>query len=154
MNGIEDEHVRVQLYKSLFFSVTRYCRADLSKCPTGYSYEDICFLNEQLSKYGKYHLQEMLQTIYQLHIDKLLPHILNSINDCFNAAKSNPGRFATIIRDNRWIVQLVIYKAFIKYNEEIKNDYQLTLAYENILEILITLNYEDAAVLLDEFRLH
>lgn len=154
VNGIEDEHVRVQLYKSLFFSVTRYCRADLSKCPTGYSYEDICFLNEQLSKYGKYHLQEMLQTIYQLHIDKLLPHILNSINDCFNAAKSNPGRFATIIRDNRWIVQLVIYKAFIKYNEEIKNDYQLTLAYENILEILITLNYEDAAVLLDEFRLH
>ena len=96
----------------------------------------------------------MFQTVYQLHIDELLPHILNSINDCFGAAKSNLGRFVTIIRDNRWIVQLVIYKAFIKYNEEIKNDYQLTLAYENILEILITLNYEDAAVLLDEFRLH
>lgn len=154
VNGIEDEHVRVQLYKSLFFSVTRYCRADLSKCPTGYSYEDICFLNEQLSKYGKYHLQEMLQTVYQLHIDEVLPHILNSINDCFNAAKSNLGRFATIIRNNRWIVQLIIYKAFIKYSEEIKNDYQLTLAYENILKTLVTLNYEDAAVLLDEFRLH
>ena len=52
------------------------------------------------------------------------------------------------------MIAIVIYKAFIKYNEEIKNDYQLTLAYENILEILITLNYEDAAVLLDEFRLH
>lgn len=154
VNGIEDEHVRIQLYKSLFFSITRYCTVDLSQCPTNYSYEDICFLNGQFSKYGKYHLQEMLQTVYQLHIDELLPHILNSINDCFSAAKSNLGRFATIIRDNRWIVQLIIYKAFIKYSEEIKNDYQLTLAYENILETLVTLNYEDAAVLLDEFRLH
>lgn len=154
VNGIEDEHVRIQLYKSLFFSVTRYCAADLSRCPTNYSYEDICFLNEQFSKYGKYHLQEMLQTVYQLHVDELLPHILNSIDDCFNAAKSNLSRFETIVRDNRWIVQLIIYKAFIKYSEEIKNDCQLTLAYENILETLVTLNYEDAAVLLDEFRLH
>lgn len=96
----------------------------------------------------------MLQTVYQLHIDALLPHILNSIDDCFNVAKSNSDRFETIIRDNRWIVRLIIYTAFIKYSEEIKNDYQLTLAYENILETLVTLNYEDAAVLLDEFRLH
>ena len=57
VNGIEDEHVRIQLYKSLFFFAPKYCAIDFGKCPTSYSYEDICFLNEQFSKYGKYHLQ-------------------------------------------------------------------------------------------------
>ena len=126
----------------------------ISVRPTRYSYEDICFLNEQFSKYGKYHLQEMLQIVYQLHIDQLLPHILISINDCFNQAKPNLNQFAAIIKDNRQIVQLIIYKAFVKYSEEIKREHQLTLAYESILETLAELDYEDAAVILDEFRLH
>ena len=154
VNGIEDEHVRIQLYKSLFFFAPKYCAIDFGKCPTSYSYEDICFLNEQFSKYGKYHLQEMLQIVYQLHIDQLLPHILISINDCFNQTKPNLNQFAVIIKDNRQIVQLIIYKAFVKYSEEIKREHQLTLAYESILETLAELDYEDAAVILDEFRLH
>ena len=36
----------------------------------------------------------------------------------------------------------------------IKQDDELTEAYENILKVLIELNYEEAAVLLDEFRVH
>ncbi len=154
INGIEDEHVRIQLYKSLFFSVTRYCAMDLSQCPTSYSYEDICFLNDQFKKYGKYHLQELFQTVYQLHINELLPHILISINDCFNEVKPNLKQFSATIKSNHQIVQLITYKAFVKYSEEIKSDLQLTLAFESILETLVELNYEDAAVILDEFRLH
>ena len=134
VNSIKDKHVRIELYKSLFFSITRYCTMDLSKCPTNYSYEDICFLNEQFSKYGSFHLNELLQTIYQLHIDLLLPHILISIADCFNQAKSNLNQFGTIIRNNRRLVQLITHKAFVKYSEEIKRNHQLTLAYESILE--------------------
>ena len=48
----------------------------------------------------------------------------------------------------------MIYKAFIVHSAAIKQDYELTASYENILETLVRLNYEDAAVLLDEFRLH
>ena len=40
------------------------------------------------------------------------------------------------------------------FNEEIKADEELVNAYEGILEKLTTLNSEEAAVLLDEFRIH
>ena len=52
------------------------------------------------------------------------------------------------------IVQLVILKSFITYSDKIKQDQELIEAYEDILEILINLNYEQAAVILDEFRIH
>lgn len=127
--------------------------SDFSKCPTEYSYADIVFLNEQFSKYGMYHPEEMFFTIYQLGIDKLLPHILLSVNNCFNELKTSK-RFAAIIKDELVVVKAIIYKAFVVHSTEIKLDYELTAAYENILETLVELNYEDAAVLLDEFRLH
>ena len=112
------------------------------------------FLNEQFSKYGVYHPKEMFFTVYQLGIDKLLPNILLSINNCFNVLKTNSKRFPTIIKDDLVVVKSIIYKAFIVHSTEIKLDHELTSAYENILETLVELNYEDAAVLLDEFRLH
>ena len=49
---------------------------------------------------------------------------------------------------------LNVQLTFVKYSEEIKREHQLTLAYESILETLAELDYEDAAVILDEFRLH
>ena len=39
-------------------------------------------------------------------------------------------------------------------SDKIKQDQELIEAYEDILEILINLNYEQAAVILDEFRIH
>lgn len=42
----------------------------------------------------------------------------------------------------------------MKHRDEIKNDWELTEAYEKVLGSLIGLGYENAAVLLDEFRLH
>ena len=95
----------------------------------------------------------MFFTVYQLGIDKLLPHILLSINNCFNELKSSKC-FAAIIKDELVVVKTIIYKAFVFHSTEIKLDHELTAAYENILETLIELNYEEAAVLLDEFRLH
>lgn len=41
-----------------------------------------------------------------------------------------------------------------RYSDKIKQDQELIEAYEDILEILINLNYEQAAVILDEFRIH
>ena len=154
VNKIQVDRVRIELYKSLFLCDPGSFMIDFSKCLTEYSYGDISFLNEQFSKYGKYHLKEMLCTIHQLRIDKLLPHILLSVSSCFTELRTDSSRFPRIIKDGQTIVQSIIYKAFIVHSAAIKQDYELTAAYENILETLVGLNYEDAAVLLDEFRLH
>lgn len=154
VNDIDEEYVRVQLYKSLMLSVTRYCIGDWSKIKTNYSYADKQFLNEQFTKYGKYHIKELLRTIYQMHMDELLPEILISIRDSFKNAKSEVNKFKKIIREQEAIVQLIILKSFITYSDKIKQDQELIEAFEDILEILINLNYEQAAVILDEFRIH
>lgn len=153
INNIENDYVRTQLYKSLFLSVPRYC-GDWSTFATKYSYEDIQFLNQQFSNYGKHHLQEVLRTVYQLRIDELLPNILPSIKTCFDVARVDVKSLADVIRSESVIVRLIVYKAFVKHSDSIKSDEELRLAFEGILETLVDLNYEDAAVILDEFRVH
>ena len=154
VNDIDEEYVRIQLYKSLMLSVTRYCTGDWSKIKTNYSYVDKQFLNKQFTKYGEYHIKELLRTIYQMHMDELLPEILISIRNSFQNAKSEVNKFKKSIREQEAIVQLIILKSFITYSDKIKQDQELIEAYEDILEILINLNYEQAAVILDEFRIH
>ena len=154
VNDIDEEYVRIQLYKSLMLSVTRYCTGDWSKIKTNYLYVDKQFLNKQFTKYGKYHIKELLRTIYQMHMDELLPEILISIRNSFQNAKSEVNKFKKSIREQEAIVQLIILKSFITYSDKIKQDQELIEAYEDILEILINLNYEQAAVILDEFRIH
>lgn len=154
VNDIDEEYVRIQLYKSLMLSVTRYCTGDWSKIKTNYSYVDKQFLNKQFTKYGKYHIKELLRTIYQMHMDELLPEILISIRNSFQNAKSEVNKFKKSIREQEAIVQLIILNSFITYSDKIKQDQELIEAYEDILEILINLNYEQAAVILDEFRIH
>lgn len=154
VNDIDEEYVRIQLYKSLMLSVTRYCTGDWSKIKTNYSYVDKQFLNKQFTKYGKYHIKELLRTIYQMHMDELLPEILISIRNSFQNAKSEVNKFKKSIREQEAIVHLIILKSFITYSDKIKQDQELIEAYEDILEILINLNYEQAAVILDEFRIH
>lgn len=154
VNNINEEYVQRQLYKSLMLSVTRFYKGDWSKIKTTYKYSDKQFLNDQFTKYGKYYIEELLETIYQMHIDKLLPEILISIRNSFQSAKSDIYRFEKSIRNQKVIVQWIILKSFIMYSDTIKQDQELTEAYEDILEILIKLNNEQAAVILDEFRIH
>ena len=113
VNDIDEEYVRIQLYKSLMLSVTRYCTGDWSKIKTNYSYVDKQFLNKQFTKYGKYHIKELLRTIYQMHMDELLPEILISIRNSFQNAKSEVNKFKKSIREQEAIVQLIILKSFI-----------------------------------------
>ncbi|MCB5714246.1 SMEK domain-containing protein [Lactonifactor longoviformis] len=154
VNAIDEEYVRIQLYKSLMFSVTRYCVGDWSKIKTNYSYADKQFLNKQFTKYGKYHIKELLRTTYQMHIDELLPEILISIKNSFQNAKSERNKFKKSVKEQEVVIQLIILKSFITHSDKIKQDQELIEAYEDILEILIDLNYEYAAVILDEFRIH
>ena len=151
---IDEEYVRLQLYQSLMFSVTRYCCGDWSMCRTRYSFKDKQFLNEQFSKYGKYHVEKLLRTIYQLRIDELLPEILVSVRNSFRNAKAENNKFARDIQEQQSIVNMIILKSFVQCSDVIKQDNELITAYQDILEILIDLNYEEAAVILDEFRVH
>lgn len=157
--AIKEEKVRVELYKSLILSIATYGGGgDWSKCPSGYAYQDKQFLNDLFSKYGGFHLKEMLNTIYKLHLDKLLPEILLSVRDAFKNAprtnKSSSDVFAEIVRKEKEIVLIMITKAFLDYSDKIKQDDDLTKAFEEILEMLVEISYEEAATILDEFRVH
>jgi hypothetical protein len=157
--AIKEEKVRVELYKSLILSITTYGGGgDWSKCPSGYSYQDKQFLNDLFSKYGGFHLKEMLTTIYKLHLDKLLPEILLSVRDAFKDAsrinKSSSDVFAEIVREKKATVLIMVTKAFLDFSDKIKQDDDLTKAFEEILEMLVEISYEEAATILDEFRVH
>ncbi|WP_027630689.1 SMEK domain-containing protein [Ruminiclostridium cellobioparum] len=157
--AIKEEKVKVEFYKSLILSNTRYGGSgDWSKFPSGYSYQDKQFLNDMFSKYGGFHLKEMLNTSYKLHLDKLLPEILLSVRDAFKNAprtnKSSSDMFAEIVRKEKTIILILITKAFLDFSDKIKQDDDLTKAFEEILEMLVEISYEEAATILDEFRVH
>lgn len=155
VNEINIENIKIQLYKSLMLSVTNYCHWDFRKCETDYSYSDKQFLNEQFTKFGKYHIKELLRTIYQLNMDHLLPEILVSVRNSFQAAILQQDKFIEELKgDGEIIIDWIIIKSFTKYNDEIKEDQELINAYEDILNMLIDLNYEKAAVILDKFRVN
>lgn len=152
--SITNEKVRIELSKVMFLTLGRFHLNDWNKLTTSFSYSDKCFLNDLWSKYGKYHPVGMLNVIYQLHIGELLPEILVSVNNCLNEVNRKPDSFGRTIKAAEFIVNILITKAFLDFNDEIKQDEELTQAYENILETLMTANFEEAAVLLDEFRIH
>ena len=156
---IKEERVKIELYKSLIFSITTYGGGgDWSKCSSGYSYKDKQFLNTLFSRYGGYHLGDILNTIYKLHLHKLLPEILLSVRDSFITALQMRApkykAFSAIISKQKYIVLILITRAFWDFSEQIKQDDELTKAYEEILEMLTELNCEEAATILDEFRVH
>jgi hypothetical protein len=49
---------------------------------------------------------------------------------------------------------MIITKAFLEFSDTIKDDAKLLAAYEGILEVLISIGIKEAAVILDEFRVH
>lgn len=160
--AIKEEKSKHEFYKSLTLSITRYGGlGDWNECPSGYVYSDIMFLNEMFKNYGSFHVKEMLHTIYKLHFGKLLPHILLSINEVFQTSASPADehkrqKFIKAINDSdcKTIILMIITKAFFDFSDEIKADDDLTNAFEEILEILANNNYEEAATILDEFRIH
>lgn len=146
------EWVRRGLYRSLILSVSGF-EGDWSQVPTAYSYADIQFLNNIFSKYGKYNFSYFMLTVNKMKVKKLLPHILPSIADSvteFTMAYFDAENLERV----RGVLNYLILISYLKFSDEIKQDAELTTAYERILEALIGLRFENAAVLLDEFRVH
>lgn len=121
--------------------------ADWSNCVTSYSERDKRFLNQQYEKYGHYHLEHFLYTLYQMYMKEMLPEILLSVEKVFtNSISEDNGMFSNVISEQQWIVDMIL-DAFLYNSDEIKEDEKLSNAYIHILEIMIELNNEKAAVL-------
>ena len=69
-------------------------------------------------------------------------------------AKKSDKRFANTVKENKNYISLIITDAFLNHSDAIKSDEDLTNSFETILQLLISLNFESAAVILDEFRIH
>ena len=155
---IDDKGIKRQLSKSLAFYFPQFKIHNFSKCLSGYSLDDKEFVNSQITKYGATDVEDILLSIRQFHIDKLLPEILTSISIVLDRAKeTNAERLGDdLVRKDyvRETALLLISKAFIDFSETIKQNADLTIVFEKILEILCDYNFEEAAVILDEFRIH
>lgn len=148
-----DDYVRNKLYRSLILSVNGY-EGDWSKVQMDYSYADIQFLNRMFSSYGKYNFKYFMYTLNQMKLEKLLPYVLPSIDKTIEAFATEEFFDNSDYEKVKFILNKLIVLCFINFNEKIKQDEELIKAYEGILETLILFNSEEAAVLLDEFRIH
>lgn len=143
---------RAELYRALILSVSGY-EGDWSKVKTGYSYADIQFLNKIFGKYGKYNFKFFMSTLYKMKFEELLPNILPSVATTLEEFSKEEYFDSSELSDTKKVLEYFIVLAFLDFNDEIKQDEELTQAYEKILELLIGFNFERAAVLLDEFRI-
>ena len=153
--SIPDEKTRIQLFRVLFLPSSKFYRGDWSNCKTSYSYPEKQFINSLWEKYGQYHLTSLLTAMYELHTSKLLPEVLPALSVSFHKAKeAGTDSVGTVISNNRVRINEIITTAFIEKEDQIKCSEQLTRAFESFLDLLIEFNFEMAAFILDEFRIH
>ena len=152
IENITFDYLKQELCKCLYLSPRKHDRWTPNEIKTHYEYMDKIFLNTQLGKYGKYDIKDSMRTIYLLKIDEVLPEIMIAVKEILDYNKDNlKDKFDG---DTKIIIDRIITKAFVDFSDEIKGDNDFIEAYENVLKILIELNYEKAGVLLDEFRIH
>lgn len=155
IQAITESGVKDTLIKSLIFYFPQYKTHDWSKCTTKYSLDDKVFINAQLMKYGAKYLSDILLTIKQLHIEELLPEVIIPLQSLFEEARKNDeAKFHKTISEQKYRILLYISKAFIDFSEKIKQSETMTKAFEGLLDILCEYGLEEAAVILDEFRIH
>ena len=92
--------------------------------------------------------------IDQMHIKALLPEVLIPLNISLQKLKENLLHYEKIVKESEGVINKIITKAFLDFNDEVKADRELTQVFENFLSMLIELDMEEAAVILDEFRIH
>lgn len=154
INSISNDKVKNKLYGILFLTLGHFHMDNWNKLHTEYSYKDKMFLNDIWTKYGWLHFNNFLYVIDQMHIKDLLPEVLIPLNISLIKLKDSSLEYERCIKENEEIVNKIITKAFLDFNDEIKSDEEITLAFESFLNILVELDMEEAAVILDEFRVH
>lgn len=154
INDICNEKVKNHISKMMFLQVGIFNQYNWNELPTEYSYSDKMFLNEVWSEFGWLHFNDLLNTIYQMNISKLLPEIILPLNITLRKYKEAYLDRNILNDDNKIILNEIITKAFMDFNDDIKGDSNLTEAFEEALNILIDFDISEAAVILDEFRVH
>jgi uncharacterized pyridoxamine 5'-phosphate oxidase family protein len=100
----------------------------------------------------------MINAIFKLGYTELLPEVIMSLNASFKKIfkhySKNPKKIISTIRNNKERILTILYKAYIEYSDDIKQDEDLIKSFESILEIFVNQDYEEFAVILDEFRTH
>ena len=127
---------------------------DWNEIYTTFSYKDKMFLNSIWSKYAWLHFRDFICVIDQMHIKALLPEVLIPLNISLQKLKENLLHYEKIVKESEGVINKIITKAFLDFNDEVKADRDLTQVFENFLSMLIELDMEEAAVILDEFRIH
>ncbi len=153
---IQIEKVKHALSSSLILGLGKYnFQSDKSELKAKYSYKDKIFLNELFSKYGYLNFDEMMRALFNLKYSELLPEILISINVSFKKYIEENILNNNMSNNTFAIINEIVFYSFAEFEKEIKRDFDLIEAFENILLILIE-KYQDskAAILLDEFRIH
>lgn len=153
VENLPNESLKRFFYKALCFCLRSSYVQNPKQFKVKYSYQDKHFINEQLKKYGKYDIEEMFNGICNLNEEELLPEILDAIDVSLKEAKKEAS-ISGQLKETMPMANVIITAAFVKYSDEIKKDKNLTDAYERILETLVDAGDEQAAWLLDEFRLH
>ena len=151
---IADENVKHNLYVMMFLTLGKYHMHDWNELQTKYSYKDKMFLNNLWVKYGWLYLKNLLYVIDQMHITELLPEVIIPINESFQKCKHDFSKCEKVIINSEFVINKIITKALLDLNDDIKADKELMKAFEEFLEMLIEFNIEEAAVILDEFRVH
>ena len=146
-----------RLSVNLLLPMKTYASIDWNKCVTAFSYEDKVFLGNMWSKYGIYHIKVLLSTVYSMHICELLPEILIPLNKVISIISKDRDLFRNnILNDENsvFVINTIISTSLVSFDEQISEDYSLSEAYESMLNSLIDFDYKEAAVILNDYRVH
>ena len=89
-----------------------------------------------------------------MKVKELLPEVLISINSVMEKCGQDQWKFVTLLQNNYITLNKIITLADVYYRDEIRLDGELREAYDGLLTLLAKFNFREAAVLLDEFRIH
>ena len=153
VNKLPNVSLKGVLYKALCFCIRSGYVQNPKQFKVKYSYQDKVFISEQFKKFGKYDIEETFWGLHNLNVEELLPEILDAVNVCLKEA-GKENSLSDQLKGVMPIINMIVTTAFVEHSNRIKKDKGLTDAYEGVLETLVNADDEQAAWLLDEFRLH
>ena len=161
VTDIKNDALRHELERILIFSPGRYgLLGDWSKIKVSYCNRDKVFLGEMFKKYGFNHINDIVNVIFKFHYSELFPEILptfaSSLIDAEKNAVSASDRadLAKIITDNISTLHILNNSLFFDFGSAIKHNQEYISAYEGLLRVMVSFGDEQAAILLDSFRMH
>ncbi len=115
---------------------------------TSYSLTDKKYISTCIKEFGIYNPAQVFENIYVLHSNELLPEILIGmvgVIDHISAEELNKSKDYLIS---------IMSQAFCNHFEKIKDSKDLSIAFEKVLLKMIAFSIPEAALILDEFRIH